>query len=150
MDGNGAVNVCSCFCLNAQLNGNQNVMVVGTSYRITWLFPYSQPGEGRKKWSEGKYKRISSILKSLHNQTLSSFVAVSISLSFGAWCFTSYCNPSSSEHLKLYCWVLNVPELIGEYWEWGKYGILCVLVPYNNFLKRTKKKVQSKSDSKCF
>ncbi|KAL2310467.1 hypothetical protein Nmel_002121 [Mimus melanotis] len=49
MDGNGAVNACSCFCLNAQHNGNQNITMVGTNYRIIWLFPYSQPREGRKK-----------------------------------------------------------------------------------------------------
>lgn len=83
MDGNGAVNACSCFCLNAQHNGNQNITVVGTSYRITWLLSYSQPEEGRKKWWGGKYKRISSILKSLHNKTLSSFVIISMSLFWG-------------------------------------------------------------------
>lgn len=56
MDGNGAVTVCSCFCLNAQLDGNQNVAVVGTSYRITWLFPHSWLGEGRKSEAKGNIK----------------------------------------------------------------------------------------------
>lgn len=68
------------FCLSAQLSGNQNVRVVGTSYRITWAVSLF-PARGGEEINEVKYKRVSSIMKSLHNKPLSSFVTISMSLS---------------------------------------------------------------------
>lgn len=145
MDGNGAVNVCSWFCLNAQLSGNQNVRVVGTSHRITWLFPYSQRGEGRKNKVKGNTKGFPAFwnlctIKPFH-------------LFFFFPCFSPlhFCEPlfggmmlhKLPEHLKLYWWVLNVPKLISEYEEQRKMELNVCLYHTLTFQKEQERKYKA-------